>query len=65
MYITNPESIPKEKIYFCNGLIGNWLIQNGIPLFTRQGKMLGFAKTPMLETALKKLPFWFKISKIF
>lgn len=66
MYITNPESIPKNKIYFCNGIISEWLIyQKKLPLLCKNGRQFGFMKTDALEKALKELPFWLKVTKIF
>jgi hypothetical protein len=66
VYITNPEVIDKNKIYFCNGIIGEFLIyQKNLPLFCKKGRLFGFSKTDALEKALKELPFWLKCTKVF
>jgi hypothetical protein len=66
MYITNPKSISKDKIYYCNGIISEWLIyQRHLPLLCRDGRLYGFMRTSNLEKALKELPFWLKITKVF
>lgn len=67
MYVTNPESIDKNKLYECNGIIANYLIyERNIPLFSRdksQGKWY-FAKTDALLKALEEMPFYCNLSKI-
>ena len=62
MYILNPKNIPKNRMYVCNGLIANWLITNAkLPLMARNGRDFMFAKTEVLEGALKKIPWWMKV----
>ena len=66
MYILNPESIPKEKIYWCCGIIAEWLMENKkIPILCRKDRMFGFMKTESLNDALKNMPFWLRLSKAF
>jgi hypothetical protein len=65
MYILNSKELPREKIYWCNGLLSNWLLERGFPLFCRDGRKFGFARTDVLEEALKNIPFWLKISLMF
>jgi hypothetical protein len=66
MYITNPEVVSEDKIYWCNGVISEWLIfQKHLPLLSKKGRCFGFAKTEKLAEALKDLPFWLKIAKKF
>lgn len=66
MYITNPDELAGDKIYWCNGLIAEWLIfEKHFPLLCRQGRLSGFAKTKELEEILKSLPFWLRVTKIF
>lgn len=67
MYVTNPQSIDKSKLYECNGVVGNYLIyEKHLPLFSRdkiQGKWY-FVKTEALIKALEEMPFYFNLSKI-
>ena len=66
MYILNPDSIPKEKIYWCNGIISNYLIfTKHFPLLTKKGRMFGFAITNLLEDVVRELPFYLKVTKCF
>jgi len=64
MYILNPEVLSEDKIYYCNGLVSAWLIeQKRLPLFCKKGRMFGFARTELLKKAIKEIPFWLKLSK--
>jgi hypothetical protein len=66
MYVLNSDSIPKDRIYWCNGIIANWLIYfKHFPLLTKKGRIFGFAKTILLEDEIKKLPFYLKVTKCF
>ena len=66
MYILNPDTLAGDKIYFCNGIIGEYLIYTKhFPLFCKKGRLFGFARTKELEDVLRELPFWLKITKIF
>jgi hypothetical protein len=66
VYILNPDTIPKEKIYWCNGIIGNFLIfEKHFPLLTKKGRMFGFAKTDSLEKAILELPFYLRVTRCF
>ena len=66
MYITNPESISENKVYYCNGVISEWLIYDkNFPLLCKKGREFGFAKTDVLQEALEKMPFWLRIAKKF
>jgi hypothetical protein len=66
VYITNPEEFGKEKIYWCNGVVGEYLIyEKHLPLLCKDGRCFGFAETDALKLALEQLPFWLKIVKKF
>jgi hypothetical protein len=66
VYVINGKEWGEEKIYKCNGLIANWLIyEKNIPLFSQDKKFYYFARTKTLEEALKDLPFYYNIAKIF
>ena len=66
MYVLNSDAIPKDKIYFCNGLIAEFLLyQKHLPLLCKKERMFGFAITENLEKAIKDIPWWLKISKCF
>jgi len=66
MYITNPEEFGKEKVYWCNKILGEYLIYKiHLPLLCKDGNNFGFAKTQSLEEVLEKLPFWLKVAKRF
>jgi hypothetical protein len=66
MYITNPEVISEDKIFYCNGIMSEYLIyQKHLPLFCKNGRKFGFAKTEELEKALREIPFWLKCTKVF
>lgn len=62
--ILNPESLNQNKIYWCNGIVADYLIKKGISLLCKKGRAFGFAKTKDLEKALDKMPIWLRISKI-
>lgn len=62
MYVTNIESIPEEKLFKCNGIIGNWLIAAGLPLLNRTQDEFYFMKTSLLIERLKDLPFYYRIA---
>jgi len=65
MYVVNIEDYPKEALYFCNGIIANYLITNAkLPLLgkTKEGKF-AFSKTENLEKALKAMPFRYKMTR--
>lgn len=62
MYITNPQILPKEKLYKCSKQISKWLqYEHNIPLLGNEGEYFYFAKTDELEQALLRLPFWLKL----
>lgn len=67
MYVTNPQIVDKNKLYECNGIVGNYLIyEKHLPLFSRdksEGKWY-FVKTDALLKAIEEMPFYFNISKI-
>jgi hypothetical protein len=65
MYIRNFNELPPHKIYWCNGLISNWLLEKGFPLLCKDGRKFGFAKTELLEEILLNIPFYLKVSMIF
>ena len=66
MYLMNPEVIPKEKIFYCNGILANYLIYTcNFPLFAKKGREYGFARTEALEEILEKLPFWLRVTRCF
>ena len=66
MYVINPDSIPKEKLSYANGVLAHWLIYSAhIPLFSRKGKQYVFAKTKLLDDALANVPFWLKVAGVF
>jgi hypothetical protein len=60
MHIKNANKLPIKKRYF-NGIIGNWLIEQGIPLLFREGNKCVFAETDELKKKLEKIPFYFKL----
>ena len=65
MVVINPEVFDKDKIYWCNGLVSEWLIYTKhLSVFCIKNKKYGFVKTPELEEALKDLPFWLKIMMV-
>lgn len=67
MYVTNVEAIDKNKLYECNGIVGNYLIyEKNLPLFSRdksEGKWY-FVKTDALLKAIEEMPYYYNISKI-
>jgi hypothetical protein len=66
MYILNSEVLSEDKIYWCNGIIANFLIYSKhIPLLTKKGRMFGFVQTKLLEDAIGELPFYMKVMKCF
>jgi hypothetical protein len=66
VYVINPEALPKDDVFWCNGILGEWLIfEKHFPLFCRKGRHFGFAKTKELEDVLKELPLWLKCTKVF
>jgi hypothetical protein len=66
MYVLNPEVISESKIFYCNGIIANWLMfEKSFPLLCRKGRLFGFMKTDVLNEILNGLPFWLRVSKVF
>lgn len=66
MYILNSDKIPNDKIYWCNGIVSNWLIYTKhLPLLCKKDRKFGFSITNELKKAVLELPFWLKISKCF
>ena len=66
MYILNPDALSQDKIYYCNGIIANWLIYTKhLPLLCKKDRKFGFAITNSLKEAILELPFWLKINKCF
>lgn len=66
MYVTNPKSIDKSKLYVCNGIIANYLIyEKHLPLFARDKSACQyfFVKTEGLLKAVEELPFYYRIAK--
>jgi hypothetical protein len=62
MYITKPETVGEDRVYWCNGLVSEWLIyEKHFPLLTKKGNSYGFSKTKILEDTIEKLPFWLKV----
>jgi hypothetical protein len=65
VYITNPDKLPQDKIYWCNGIVAEWLIyEKHFPLLSKDGRRFGFAKTEKLENVLKDLPIWLRVVTI-
>ena len=66
MYVTNVEAIDKNKLYECNGIVGNYLIyEKHLPLFARD-KSVGkyfFVKTEALLKAVEEFSFYYSIVK--
>lgn len=68
MYVVNPEEIDVSKLYLCNGVIANWLIyEKHFSPFGQNENKTGwyFAKTEKLDEALKELPMYYRVMKIF
>ncbi len=59
MYVTNPDSVNKSKCR-CNKLAGEWLIRNGVPLFSISGWEYIFIKTNLLDKKISEMPFGIK-----
>lgn len=65
MYVTNVKAIDKNKLYECNGIVGNYLIyEKHLPLFSRSEGRWYFVKTEDLLKAIDEMPFYFNLSKI-
>ncbi len=66
MFITNPEKIPKAKMYLCNETVAMWLIyKKHLPLFSLKDGVYGFAKTEALDNALKDMGIVLKVLSVF
>lgn len=60
MFITN--LIPdKHKYYECDKHVGDYLIENGIPLLSKIDEIMYFPKTKKLQKALKDMPFYLRV----
>ncbi len=60
MFIRN-KNIEFSNIYTCGETLGNFLISEGFPLLSRDGKKMKFAKTERLVKVLNHLPTKLKI----
>lgn len=66
MLIRNPEAIPAEKQFACNGLIAKYLIYEAhLPLLAKDGRTYIFYKNQYLLDAIENMPFYLKIGLIF
>lgn len=66
MYVTNPQVIPKEDKFYCNGVLANWLIyEKHFPIFAKENRRFVFIKTKELEEVLRTAPYWIKVACIF
>jgi hypothetical protein len=55
MYLLNPATIPKDRLYTCNGIVAKFLIYKAnIPLLSRSGRIWYFSRTTALEKALEE-----------
>lgn len=61
MYIR--ELNKSDKYYYCSEKEGKYLIKRGLPLLSRDGDKMVFAKTPRLEEELSNLPIILKLLK--
>lgn len=59
MYIRDLKE--NNKYYYCSEKEGTYLIKRGLPLLSRDGDKMVFAKTPRLEEELSNLPIILKI----
>lgn len=59
MFISNLDNKDK-KYYECSKLIGNYLIKSGIPMLSRVGNKMVFAKTKKLQKAIDNMPLYLR-----
>lgn len=66
MFIRNPEVIPTEKQFRCNGLVAKYLIYEAhLSLLAKDGREYIFYKNQRLLDEVEKMPFYLKIGLIF
>jgi len=59
MYILNEQEVNIKK-YYCGRLVGKYLIDSGVPLFSKKGEFYVFVDTYLLRSKLKDAPFFIK-----
>ena len=58
MFISGKMTIPMMTT---NKVLGDYLIKHGVPLLSRDGDEMVFARTKQLESKMSNLPFLIKI----
>jgi hypothetical protein len=59
MYIVNPQVLDQSKLFKCNKIIADWLVDNyKLPILSIKGRDFYFSITSELTSSLAKLPFW-------
>ena len=61
MFIKNIEMIDTKKVYISGKLIGEWLINHGIPLLSKKNDIYYFAITEELMEVKKQMPLYLKL----
>lgn len=60
MYIVSDKKSP-FRTYKCNKYVGKYLIEKGIPVLHKKGKIYHFSVTDSLEKTIKDMPIMYKI----
>lgn len=60
MYILNHKVIINQK-FKCRKAVANYLINNGVPLLSREDDLYYFADTDLLKNTLENAPLWIKL----
>lgn len=59
MFISNLTNEDK-RYYECGKLIGNYLIKSGVPMLSRTGNKMVFAKTDKLQSVINNMPLYLR-----
>lgn len=60
MFINNLKE-NHSRFYYCNKIVGKYLIRKGIPLLSISNRMMIFSKTKELQEVIDKMPLYIKI----
>jgi hypothetical protein len=61
MYIKNINDFGKEKLFSCKKSLSDWLVKQGLPLLAMENGIYYFAKTPLLNYTIKRIPWHLKL----
>lgn len=59
MFISNVEKV--SDYFVCGKIIGDYVLEHGIPLLSRKGNKYYFKKTKVLKEVIDDMPFYLKI----